>query len=481
VTISRREFNYGLMTAATLLGGAHRLDALSSPTQMREPLLDLQQKFLDLRFGMFIHLNMATFEEREWGDPKASPKLFNPARLDTDQWAEAAASANMGYGCLTTKHHDGFCLWPTKTSSPSVKDSSFPHDIVRSYTDSFRKRGLKVCLYLSILDLRADIRPYQITSQKIDLIKTQLTELLTNYGEITMLIFDGWDCGWARLHYDQLPFRTIYDHIKSLQPNCLVSDHNAGQYPGPALYYSDIKEYEQHAGQKIPADSLVPSQSGNTLQSEWFWKSDYPKQELTPAKQIVEEWLIPFNQGHCNLILNVAPNRDGRFDPNAIARLEEIGKLWKNPGPSPKIAASIQITTPNLAFAKRSFASSSADTSGPDLANDNNFRSSWMCDEGQTSGWLEIDFDQSVAFNTVSIVESRYDSDSGAKSRIDSYRVQRWHDGSWSDLAIGKGGNTFQLHQFQRISAERIRLVLSGSTLPPGITEFGVYNEPVGS
>ena len=479
MTISRREFNYGLMAAATLISGAHRSDALSAPTQMREPLLDLQQKFLDLRFGMFIHLNMATFEEREWGDPKASPKLFNPAHLDTDQWAEAAASANMGYGCLTTKHHDGFCLWPTQTSSRSVKDSSFAHDIVRSYSDSFRKRGLKVCLYFSILDLRADIRPYQITSQKVDLIKAQLTELLTNYGEITMVIFDGWDCGWARLHYDQLPFRTIYDHIKRLQPNCLVSDHNAGQFPEPALYYSDIKEYEQHAGQKIPADSLVPSQSGTTLQSQWFWKSDYPQQELTSAKQIVEEWLVPFNQGHCNLILNVAPNRDGRFDQNAIARLEEIGRLWKNPGPSPQIVPSIQITTPNLAFAKRSFASSSADGSGPDLANDNNFRSSWMCDDGQMSGWLQIDFDQPVAFNTVSIVEARYDAGSGSKSRIESYRVQRWHDGSWSDLATGKGGNTFHLHQFERISAERIRLVLSGSTLPPGIAEFGVYNEPL--
>jgi alpha-L-fucosidase len=466
------------MAAATLIGCAQRLGASTAPSRTQETLLQLQQRFLDLRFGMFIHLNMATFEEREWGDPKASPKLFNAADLDTDQWAQAALSANMAYGCLSTKHHDGFCLWPTKTSSPSVKDSSFPHDIVRSYTDSFRKHGLKVCLYFSILDLRADIRPYQITSEKIDLIKAQLTELLTNYGEITMMIFDGWDCGWARLHYDQLPFRTIYEHVKRLQPNCLVSDHNAGQYPGPALYYSDIKEYEQHAGQKIPPDSVIPSQSGTTLQSDWFWKLDYPKQELRPAKQIVDEWLIPFNEGHCNLILNVAPNRDGRFDQNAIERLAEIGKIWKNPGPAPQLEPSIEITTPNLAFAQRSFASSSADTSGPDLANNNNFRSYWTCDEGRTSGWLEIVFRNPVAFNTVSIVEPRYIKDYGMTSRIESYRVQHWQDNQWIDLVSGNTPTPFLLRQFARVSSARVRLEVSGSSASPGIAEFGIYNEP---
>jgi alpha-L-fucosidase len=479
LTISRREFNYGLIAGAGYLGGANRMlaSAMTSVSPVA-PLLELQQKFLDLRFGMFIHLNMATFEQREWGDPKASPKLFNPARLDTDQWAAAALSANMGYGCLTTKHHDGFCLWPTKTSSPSVSDSSFPHDIVRSYVDSFRKQGLKVCLYFSIFDLRADIRPYQITPQKVELIKAQLTELLTNYGEITMMIFDGWNASWTRVYYDQLPFRTIYDHVKRLQPNCLVADHNAGQFPGAALYYSDIKQYEQHAGQKIPTDSLIPSQSGTTLQSDWFWKQDYPTQELRPARQIVEEWLIPFNQGHCNLILNVAPNREGRFDQNAILRLAEIGKLWKNPGPAPKLSPSIEITTPNLAFARPSFASSSADTSGPDLANDNNFRTYWEPDEGQTSGWLEIAFERPVIFNTVSIVEPRYSAQYGAEGRIENYRVQRWNNGAWTDIVNGSAPATIELHQFARVTSERVRLLVSGSAKPPGIAEFGVYDEP---
>ena len=113
----------------------------------------------------------------------------------------------------------------------------------------------------------------------------------------------------------------------------------SGTYPVPSLFYTEIKQYEQHAGQTIPAGSEIPSQSGTTLQSDWFWKLEYPTQELRPARQIVEEWLVPFNERHCNLILNVAPNRSGQFDQNALDRLAEVGRLWKNPGSAPKLCA----------------------------------------------------------------------------------------------------------------------------------------------
>jgi alpha-L-fucosidase len=102
LTIDRREFTYSLIAVAAWAVGVRRLSASPSTGHQGKSLLLLQQDFLDLRFGMYIHLNMATYEQREWGDPKASPRLFNPVHLDTDQWAEAALSANMMYGCLTT-------------------------------------------------------------------------------------------------------------------------------------------------------------------------------------------------------------------------------------------------------------------------------------------------------------------------------------------------------------------------------------------
>ena len=134
-------------------------------------LLGLQQRFVNLRFGMFLHFNMAIFQDREWGDPTSSPDLFHLSALDTDQWAAAARSANMTWGCLTTRHHDGFCIWPTKTAAASVGKTSGGVDVVRAYVNSFRKTGLRVGLYYSILSLRDDIHHFNVTPAKVQLIK----------------------------------------------------------------------------------------------------------------------------------------------------------------------------------------------------------------------------------------------------------------------------------------------------------------------
>jgi alpha-L-fucosidase len=304
-----------------------------------------------------------------------------------------------------------------------------------------------------------------------------LAELLTNYGEIMALVIDGWNAAWSRLNYEEMPFLEIYNHVKRLQPNCLMSDYNQGRFPAPALYYSDVKQYEQHAGQTIPAGSEVPSQSATTLQSDWFWKLEYPSQELRSAKQIVEEWLIPFNAQHCNLVLNVAPNREGRFDQNAVDRLAEIGQLWRERVPAPRLSPASQIVSSNLASGQPSYASSSADTSGPDLANDDRPGTYWQFDDEQTSGWVEIDLSKPTSFNTVVVVEPIYLGDYGTQSRIASYRVQAWNGGQWNDVLAGESPAKM-VYRVKPTSAERVRLSLHGTGKLPGIAEFGLYAEP---
>ncbi|NII09549.1 alpha-L-fucosidase [Oleiagrimonas sp. C23AA] len=493
--MDRRQFTK-LFAAAGLAGGALPASAWSrvlkapsgartGPWQAASPMLAdsrlhaAQQAFLDLRFGMYIHLNMATFEEREWGDPKTSPKRFNPKHLDARQWARAARSAHMGYGCLTTKHHDGFCLWPTKSGSANVMDSSYPHDIVRQYVEAFRAEGLEPCLYFSILDLRADIRPHVITPAKVARIKTQITELLTHYGPITALVIDGWNASWSRIGYDELPFHEIRDLVKRLQPDCLISDYNDGSYPGTALYYTDVKQYEQHAGQKIPPHSEIPSQSATTLQKDWFWKKSYPTSTLRDAHQIVHDWLKPFNRQHCNLILNAAPNRDGLMDDNVLARLAEIGRLWQPSGTVPRVAPAFEITTPNLAKNQPSHASSLADASGPDLAFDDDLRSYWQADAGHAPHWLEVAFPKPTPINTLSVVEARGLGDYGHASRIRHYRIEAMIAGRWRPLFAG---GTPQHFEFLRTGnaqvVERLRLHMETDGQPPGIAEFGAYNEP---
>jgi alpha-L-fucosidase len=443
-----------------------------------KPLLQLQQEFVDLRFGMFLHFNMATFQDREWGDPTGPVEAFDPTNLDTDQWARAAKSAGITYGCLTTKHHDGFCIWPTKTKVASILQTPKKIDVVKAYADSFRKAGLKVGLYYSILDLRNDIRHFNVTPAKIKLIKDQLTELLTNYGEINVLIFDGWDAPWSRIPYDEVPFHEIYALVKRLQPNCLISELNASQYPDSALYYSDIKAFEQNAGQALPGDSSIPAQSCVTLTDGWFWKQSDKDAELKSTKQIVEEWLIPQNERHCNLILNAAPNREGRLASNIIARLEEIGMAWKHSGPAAKVDPSIVITTPNLATGQPIHASVSPDTFGPDQANDGKFSSTWYLESGRTSGWLEITFKKPTEFNTLVLVEPVGKFGDYKISRIKSYQFQVWDGTQWVEVAGGRTPSRVQMHSVARTKTMKLRLSFEASHDTPHIADIGVYNEP---
>jgi alpha-L-fucosidase len=468
---------------ATLLagrGGAAAAQDHARPTTARGglPLLALQQRFVDLRFGMFLHFNMATFQDREWGDPTSPTDLFHPTTLDTDQWAAAAQSANMTWACLTTRHHDGFCIWPTKTSAASVGQQSHSTDVVRAYVNSFRRAGLRVGLYYSILSLRDDIRHFNVTPAKVELIKDQLTELFTGYGEIDILITDGWDAPWSRITYEEVPFSEIYEHVKSLQPNCLLCDLNASQYPAGGLYYSDVKAFEQNAGQKVPEGSDVPALSCVTLTDGWFWKLQDVNGNLKSVTTVVNEWLEPLNRRHCNLILNAPPTREGRLSPNVVSRLEEIGKAWKHPGPMAKLREHVVITTRNLARGKPIHASSYPDGVGPDEANDGDFRSSWYLDEAQSSGWLEVDLRRQESFNVVSLVEPVGRENDYPQSRIRSYRFQHWNGASWITLTGGETPAPTTIHRIPRISSQRIRLLLERSEETPHIAEIGMYDEP---
>jgi len=483
---TRREFFRRAAQSATaaVIAGNYTAAPTQSITHRAAPvgggqLLERQQRFVDLRFGMFLHFNMATFQDREWGDPTSPPDLFHPTALDTDQWAAAALSANMTWGCLTTRHHDGFCIWPTKTGAANVGETSHSIDVVRAYVNSFREAGLRVGLYYSILSLRDDIRHFNITPAKIRLIKNQLTELFTSYGEIDILITDGWNAPWSRITYEEVPFEEIYDHIKSLQPNCLLCDLNASQYPPGGLYYSDVKAFEQNAGQKVPLDSDVPALSCVTITDGWFWKQQDANGNLKPVATVVNDWLEPLNRRHCNLILNAPPTREGRLAPNVVSRLEEIGNAWKHPGPMAKLHEHVVITTLNLASGKTIHASSYPDTVGPDEANDGDFRTSWYLEEGQTSGWLEVDLQKQETFNVVSLTEPVGTLNDYPESRIQSYRFLYWNGAKWIALTGGETPSPTTIHRIPRVSSQKVRILLECSKEMAHIAEIGIYNEPV--
>ncbi|MES1250127.1 MAG: alpha-L-fucosidase [Chitinophaga rupis] len=465
----KRNFTIGIGLVIFLLGSRE----LSAQVVYPSPggLHALQQKFVDLRFGMFIHFNIPTFMDQDWADPDASPALFDPKKLDCAQWARAARSANMSYGCLTTKHHSGFCIWDTKTTDYNVMHSPLKRDVVREYVNAFRAQGLKTLLYYSILNTHHKLRPGHITRQHIEMIKAQLTELLSNYGEITALIIDGWDAPWSRISYDDVPFEEIYTLIKSLQPNCLVMDLNSAKYPPEALMYTDVKSYEQGAGQHISkAGNVLPALSCLPLNAAWFWKKDFPTTPVKDPAMLVKEDIIPYNEIYDNFILNVAPNRDGLIDANALAALEAIGKQWKNEGPvSPLPEGPAPIISSNLAKRQPANASWSDDMWIMDFGNDDNFHTSWQSNPTVKSPWYEVVFDKDKAFNTIVITED--------KANISRYRLEVFQNGSWKPLFSGSNKGRVKIHRFDRVWGGKVRILIDQFDTPPAIAEFGVYDE----
>jgi len=408
---------------------------------------------------------------QDWPDPDASPAIFNPTKLSCDQWAKAAKSANMSYGCLTTKHHSGFCIWDTKTTDYNVMNSPLKRDVVKEFTDAFRANGLKVMLYYSILDTHHRLRPNMITRKHIEMVKAQLNELLSNYGEISALIIDGWDAPWSRISYDDIPFEDIYLLVKKLQPNCVLMDLNGAKYPPGGLFYSDIKTYEMGAGQRVSKESnRMPALACLPIQASWFWKNSFPGQPVKDPVKLVDETLIPLNKVDCNFILNVAPNTDGLIDDNALAALKKIGEIWHNEGSeTPLQPLDAPIISTNLAKKQPSSASWSDDDNIMDLANDDDFTTSWISNKTIEKPWYEIDFDREKPFNTVSIAEE--------KPNISKYRLEYFSNGEWKPIFNGENNKTVKINRFDRVWGSKVRIWIDKSDHQASIAEFGVYDE----
>ncbi|WP_114790909.1 alpha-L-fucosidase [Niabella yanshanensis] len=437
----------------------------------RLPLL--QKAFVDLRFGMFIHFNIPTYMNQDWADPEASPSLFNPAKLDCNQWAAAAKSANMSYGCLTTKHHSGFSIWDTKTTSYNVMNSPLKRDVVKEFTEAFRKAGLKVMLYYSILDTHHQLRPNSITPAHIKMVKDQITELLTRYGKIEALIIDGWDAPWSRISYDDIPFEEIYLLIKKLQPDCLVMDLNGAKYPAEGMFYTDIKTYEMGAGQKVQEDkNRMPALACLPINSSWFWKDNFPTTPVKEPSKLVNDLIIPLNNANCNFILNVAPNKDGLIDDNALASLKEVGKMWSNKGPVVNLPTlDAPIISHNLATGKPTNSSWSDDMNIMDFANDDRYTTSWVSNPTVKEPWYEIDLTKATVFNAISITETR--------SNINQYRIEYFTNGNWKTVINGDMSKNVKVHRFPSVTGAKIRIHILNARQQVSIAEVGIYNEKI--
>ncbi len=275
---------------------------------------------------MFICLGILTYTG-SWGQPNLPINQFNPTNLDCNQWATAAASAKMKFGVLTTRHHDGFALWPSKASTFNVGSISWRSgkgDVVQEYVTAFRAKGLEPGLYYSIWDSTQNNGSNgALTASQMQYIKTQLTELLSNYGKIPLLVLDGW--AWKMGHRNA-PFAEIHDLIKSLQPEILIVDHDGIQGPWDA----DLVIYEEPKGVFSPTGNTIAAAQDNKINgtggNDWYWAPDIGN--LMTVTSIVDGHLKKLEASYTNFILNCPPNRDGQLDAAIVTILGQVGSAW---------------------------------------------------------------------------------------------------------------------------------------------------------
>jgi alpha-L-fucosidase len=289
----------------------------------------LKGNYTAMKFGIIFHFNMSTFDRNtcdkcysvsgEWGLGQTSTpaKEFNPTSLDCGQWADAAKAAGAKYMVLTVKHHDGFCLWPSKYTDYCVKNAGVKTDVVKEFVDSARSRGMKVGFYYSIRDLT--------NGYSVPFIKNQLTELLSNYGEVTCMWFDGW--GWGP-GYKAVPYDAIIAFIKSIQPNCLIVENNHEFN----TTHSEIIEYEMPIDGPPAASNILPAEGTEpiclrTTQFEplWFW---HPISACTiKSPQSIVDQMNQCNDRRANYLLNVTPDTSGQIPQCQVDCLKSVGTL----------------------------------------------------------------------------------------------------------------------------------------------------------
>jgi len=440
-----------------LLGVALCISTFAYPVQPQKSGDQNFIDFLNLKFGMFIHYNMGTYHHEQWAYPFHDPRSFTPDSLDCSQWARAAKSAGMRYAVLTAKHHDGFCLWNTSVTSYDIASSGYNKDIVKQFVDAFHAEGIAVGLYFSIWDRHHGIEHGNINKENIAFIKRQLTELLTNYGEIRCLVFDGWGSEWGNgPDFEELPFSVLADHVHSIQPNCLVINHSCKT----DLSVTQIVHYEATHGQHCPYDNTIPSQQGPTLQSAWFWEPGFENQKLKSVESIAKE--LNFTNSHyCNYLLNAAPNNKGLMDKNVIKRLKEIGEVIYLKDEKMTVLPPAQKVQRNVTVTASSEASKEFKASN---VIDANLFTRWKFAENDKRKWVELDFGKPEAFNTVVCGELNQD--------VKAFKIEALINGKWQEI-VKADKMTFNFQaSFTEITAQKYRLTVLDCETPPLIAEI---------
>jgi len=409
--------------------------------------------------AIFIHFGVNTFTDREWGDGTEDPAIFDPARLDARQWARTARAAGFRAMVLTAKHHDGFCLWPTRTTDHSVARSPWRGgrgDVVREFVDACRAEGLRAGLYCSPWDRHEP--SYGDSPRYNDLYCDQLTELLTAYGSIHEVWFDGANGEGPNGRRQEYDWPRFWNLVRTLQPDAVMfsdagpdvrwignergvagdpnwSTVDPTAVPVPGIGGEAVIRSLRHGD---PAGTVWrPGETDVSIRPGWFYHSAEDAR-VRAADNLVDLFFTSVGR-NSKLLLNVPPTPEGLLHPVDVERLAGLRRLL------------------DALFAD-------------DLADGTSAR--WRA-TGERSAVAELDLGRTVV---ASVSDLREDITNG--QAVARWTLEAAEDDAWRTLAAGTTIGYRKLDRFDPTPVRRVRLTIHDAAAEPGPVQVRLFARP---
>lgn len=446
-----------------------------------------QIKFQQLEFYAFIHFTVNTFTDKEWGDGTESPEIFNPTKLDAEQWVKAVKSAGMRGLILTCKHHDGFCLWDCKYTEHTVMNSPYGKDIVKETAKACKKHGIKFGVYLSPWDRNCPL--YGQGKAYDDYFVNQLTELLTGYGDVFSVWFDG-ACGEGpngkKQYYD---WERYYSVIRELQPEACISvcgpdvrwcGNEAGHtrkaewsvVPMRAKDSEIISEKSQQEDNEefrqrrvdardedlgsrkmlVNENELIwyPAEVNTSIRPGWFWHES-ENDKVRSLEELMDIYIKSVG-GNATFLLNIPPTNEGVLHENDAQRLSEIGDFIRN-----AFAGNIAID-----------AYVTADCEGIENVLTDGYESCYAPDTPETE--ITFKFHKPEKLGYLVIKENICMS-----QRVESFTVSVSENGSFREVYDGTVIGYKRIVPLNDVVTDSLKIKITDSRINPVISFIGIY------
>lgn len=474
-----------LLVALPFVAGG--VPAFSSPTvsdsvRPPEPVppvpTERQLEWQRDEMNMFLHFGVNTYTDREWGTGTEDPDVFRPTQFTPRQWARVARETGFQTMILTAKHHDGFTLWPSRYTDHSVERSPWREgegDVVKAFVEAARTEGREVGLYLSPWDRHAS--SYGEEAAYNEFYIGQLRELLTQYGPLAEVWFDGAkgeDAEAMPYHFD-----AFWSTVRQHQPGAVIfSDEgpdvrwvgNENGFAG-TTNWSTIDRSKVEIGTPGQGDYLnggerggpdwVPSECNTSLRPGWFW---HPDEDPKSVDELLEVYFKSVGR-NCVLLLNVPPAPSGRFATEDVRRLYAFRNA---------LNAIFDVDLTAKAQATASSVRGGANRFGAAQVLDDALRTYWAPDDTTGGSSLTLTLDGEQTFDVVQLQEPIH-----LGQRVASYRVEVPANDGWEVVDQGTTIGYKKLHRLaEPVTARRVRIVIEDARATPLLAEVALYDDP---